>query len=192
MSITTWVRNLYRGCAPDIIWPTNKPAMHDHHEHSSRSLCTCNRCFDGQFLLLSWALSRGCTASIASLPVHREVCAACEQGTWQCFNCSPTVYIYASIGNVFMVSSWGGHQELRQICPWHQYHRIYNQRPSLTISFVACYPSCIHVLGHISAILASQGLSTRWQCHRVLRPWLARMISARVKSITWLLCRVIC
>ena len=66
-----------RGRAPDVIWPAYKPAVRDHREHSSYkpysliaitlmaiSLYTCNRCFDGQYLLLSWALSRGCTASI--------------------------------------------------------------------------------------------------------------------------------
>ena len=55
----------YRGRAPDVIWPANKPPVRDDREHSSYSLNTCNHCFDGQFLLLSQALSRGCTASIA-------------------------------------------------------------------------------------------------------------------------------
>ena len=48
-------------------------------------LYTCTCCFDGQFLLLSWALSRGCTASIGtpSLPPRHPVCC-----TWVVlYNC---------------------------------------------------------------------------------------------------------
>ena len=56
------VHYIYRGRAPDVIWPANKPPVRDHREHSSYSLYTCNRWFDGQFILLPWAFSRGCTA----------------------------------------------------------------------------------------------------------------------------------
>ena len=69
-----WNYTCYRGSAPDFIWPANKPSVRDHREPLSYSLYTCTCCFDGQSLLLSWTISRGCTASIQCIHVKYAIC----------------------------------------------------------------------------------------------------------------------